>query len=57
MIIECEATFENNSDMEVKVRQKQLSRAFVKEEQDMFNSQIHLTSQALRGSLPSKIRR
>jgi len=32
-IIEREATFENNSDMEVKVRQKQLSRAFVKETQ------------------------
>jgi len=32
-IIEREATFENNSDMEVKVRQKQLSQAFVKETQ------------------------
>jgi len=32
-IIEREATFENNSDMEVKVTQKQLSRAFVKETQ------------------------
>jgi len=30
-IIEREATFENNADMEVKVRQKQLSRAFVKD--------------------------
>jgi len=30
-IIEREATFENNSDMEGKVTQKQLSRAFVKE--------------------------
>jgi len=30
-IIEREATFENNSDMEVKVTQRQLSRAFVKE--------------------------
>jgi len=29
-IIEREATFEKNSDMEVKVTQKQLSRAFVK---------------------------
>jgi len=29
-IIEREATFENNSDMEVKVTQKQSSRAFVK---------------------------
>jgi len=28
-IIERETTFENNSDMEVKVTQKQLSRAFV----------------------------
>jgi len=27
-IIEREATFEKNSDMEIKVRQKQLSRAF-----------------------------
>jgi len=32
-IIEREATFENNSDMEVKVTQKKLSRAFVKETQ------------------------
>jgi len=32
-IIEREVTFENNSDMEVKVTQKQLSRAFVKETQ------------------------
>jgi len=30
-IIEREATLENNSDMEVKVKQKQLSRAYVKE--------------------------
>jgi len=30
-IIEREATFENNSDMEVKVTQIKLSRAFVKE--------------------------
>jgi len=30
-IIEREATLENNSDMEVKVTQKKLSRAFVKE--------------------------
>jgi len=29
-IIEREATFENNSDMDVKVTQKQLSRAFVR---------------------------
>jgi len=56
-IIEREATFANNLDMKVKVTQKQLSRAFVKEtqmKQDMLNSQIHLTSQAPRGSLPSK---
>jgi len=32
-IIEREATFENNSDMEVKETQKQLSRAFVEETQ------------------------
>jgi len=32
-IIERQATFKNNSDMEVKVTQKQLSRAFVKETQ------------------------
>jgi len=31
--IECEATFKNYSDMEVKVTQKKLSRAFVKETQ------------------------
>jgi len=29
LIIEREATFENNSDMEVKVTQKKSSRAFV----------------------------
>jgi len=32
-IIEREATFENNSDMDVKVTQKTLSRAFAKETQ------------------------
>jgi len=32
-IIEREATFENNSDMEVKVTQNQLSRAFVQQTQ------------------------
>jgi len=32
-IIEREATFENNSDMEVKVTQKKISRAFVNETQ------------------------
>jgi len=32
-ILEREATFENNSDREVKVTQKQLSRAFVQETQ------------------------
>jgi len=32
-IIELEVTLENNSDMEVKVTQKQLSQAFVKETQ------------------------
>jgi len=37
-IIEREATFENNSDMEVKVTQKQLSRAFVKED---YNDRPH----------------
>jgi len=31
--IECTETFENNSDMEVKVTQKKLKRAFVKETQ------------------------
>jgi len=31
LIIKREATFENNSDMEVKVTQNKLSRAFVKE--------------------------
>jgi len=52
LIIERKATFKNNSDTEVKVTQKKSSRAFLK--QDMLNSQIHLTSQALRWSLPSK---
>jgi len=33
MIIKREETFENNSDMELKVTQKQLSLAFVKETQ------------------------
>jgi len=33
LINEREATFENNSDMQVKVTQKQLSRAFEKETQ------------------------
>jgi len=33
LIIEREATFENNSDMEVKETHKKLSRAFVKETQ------------------------
>jgi len=32
-IIECEATLENNSDMEVKVTQKNISRAFARETQ------------------------
>jgi len=32
-IIELEATFKKNSDMKVKVTQKQLSRALVKETQ------------------------
>jgi len=32
-ITESEATFKNNSDMEVKATQKKLSRAFVKETQ------------------------
>jgi len=38
-IIEREATFENNSDMEVKVTQKQLSRAFVKENNEARHTQ------------------
>jgi len=33
LTIKREATFENNSDMEVKVTQKQLPRDFVKETQ------------------------
>jgi len=33
LTIEREATFENNSDMKVKVTQKKSSRAFVKETQ------------------------
>jgi len=56
-IIELEETFENNSDKEVKVTQKKTSRAFVKiytMKQDMLNSQLDWTSQAPRGSLPSK---
>jgi len=42
-IIEREATFEYNSDIEFKVTQKKLSLAFVK---DMLNSQLNLTNQA-----------
>jgi len=59
-IIEREATLENNSDMEVKVTHKKILRAFVSickgnaMKQDMLKSQIHLTSQAPRRSLPSK---
>jgi len=47
-IIEREATFEINSVLEIKVPQKQLSRARKGNtmKQDMLNSQIHLTSQA-----------
>jgi len=47
-IIEREATFENNSHMEVKVTQKQLVTSICKGntmKQDMLNSQIYLTSQ------------
>jgi len=57
LIIERKATFENNSDMEVKVTQKTIITSICKGntmKQDMLNSQIHLTSQAPRGSLPSK---
>jgi len=32
-IIECEVTFENNSDIEFRETQKQSSRAFIKETQ------------------------
>jgi len=54
-IIEGEVTFKNNSAMEVKGTQKQLSRAFINTmKQDMLNSKIHLTSQAPWRSLPSK---
>jgi len=57
MIIERQATFKNNSDMEVKVTQKKIITSVCKGKtlkQDMLNSQIHLTSQAPRGSIPSK---
>jgi len=33
LIIELEATFENNSDIQVKVTQKKLSKVFVKDTQ------------------------
>jgi len=33
LIIECEATFENNSDVEAKVTHTKLSQAFVEETQ------------------------
>jgi len=47
LIIELEATFKNNSDMEVKVRQKSITSICkgCAMKQDMLNSQIHLTSQ------------
>jgi len=48
-IIEREATFENNSDMEVKVTQKKIVTSICEGntmKQDMLNRQIHLTSQA-----------
>jgi len=38
-IIEREATFENNSDMEVKVTQKHISRALVKEHNEARHAQ------------------
>jgi len=56
-IIERQATFENNSDMEVKVTQIKIITSICKGntmKQKMLKSLIHLTSQAPRGSLPSK---
>jgi len=54
LIVQREATFENNSGMEVKVTQTKSTQAFVKEtmKQDMLNSQIHLTSQHRGGISP-----
>jgi len=66
-IIEREAFFENNSDMEPpcyfdlhdggQCNTDKMITSICKGnimKQDMLNSQIHLTSQAPRGSLPSK---
>jgi len=54
-IIEREATFENNSDMEVKVTEKIITSICKGNTwHAMLNSQIYLTSHAPKMSLPSK---
>jgi len=55
-IIEREATFENNSDMEIKVIQQQLSRAFLKETQwSKTCSTVKSTWQAKHFIVPKKL--
>jgi len=51
-IMEHEATFKNNLDIEVKVIKNNHHEHLLKinNESDMLNSQLNLTSQALRGS-------
>jgi len=46
LIIDCEATLENNSDIDVKVVQTNHHKHLYRKH--------HFTSQATRGSLPSK---
>jgi len=56
-IIEREATYKNHSDMGVQSNTEKFITSICKRnimQQDMLSSQIHLTSQASRGSLPSK---
>jgi len=56
LIIEREATFENNSDRKVKVRQKKLSWAFVKKHNETRRAQQSnpLDKPSTEGSLPLK---
>jgi len=56
-IIERQASLENNSDIEGRSNTEKITTSIGKGntmKHDMLNSKIHLTSQALRGSLPSK---
>jgi len=51
-IIDSEATFEDNSDMDIKVRQTKSRAKETQWKQDLFNSQIHLAGQAHRSKCP-----